>query len=98
MAGKKAVVSYKPTPAEIESNSPSCASSYDFWQKLVTEDCFTYSLLGSGTGQVHRTNYVQVADKTTRRQQLADKTRRQLMSAYASILSKILQGNARENL
>ena len=31
-------------------------------------------------------NYVQVADKTTRRQQLADKTRRQWTSAYASIL------------
>ena len=27
-------------------------------------------------------NYVQVADKTTRRQQLADKTRRQMTSTY----------------
>ena len=32
------------------------------------------------------TNYVQVADKTTRRQQLADKTRQQRMTANASVL------------
>ena len=32
MDRKKAVVSYKPTPAEMWSNSPSSASSYEFSQ------------------------------------------------------------------
>ena len=30
---EKAVVSYKPTPIEMYSNSPSSASSYEFLQK-----------------------------------------------------------------
>ena len=61
MYRKKAVVSYKSTPAEMWSNSPSSASSYEFFaelwsqQELVTEHWFTYSRLGPGTGQVHRT-------------------------------------------
>ena len=60
MDKKKAVVSCKPTLAEMYSNSPSSASSYEFlqnWshQEPVTEDYFTYSRLGPGSGQVDRT-------------------------------------------
>ena len=52
MDRKKAVVSYKPTPAETKSNSPSSASSYEFSQNCGA----TRNRLGPGTGQVHRTD------------------------------------------
>ena len=50
MDRKKAVVSYKPTPA-----SSATTNRLQRITEPVTEDCFTYSWLGPGTGQVHMT-------------------------------------------
>ena len=60
MDRKKAVVLYKPTLLRCSLFHPVLPPPMSFtelWshQELVTEHCFTYSRLGPGTGQVHRT-------------------------------------------